>query len=213
MLWNFLLVIKNSSIHYHILTLFGTPGTGKTRTIVGIVSALLARAPQISSSSSGKENLWAPTNLPRRSSSLQGSAALAQAWQHAALAMQIGGTTNDQFGPGDTSTNYNNRGGPQKQRVLVCAQSNAAVDELVSRMCKDGLYGSDGNFYKPFLVRVGNVKTVHPDSMKVFIDTLVDERLGAERQNPANFQEEQIQQKTNNLRSKLEEVIEALQVL
>jgi hypothetical protein len=66
-----------------------------------------------------------------------------------------------------------------KGRALVCAQSNAAVDELVSRL-NEGLYGADGKLYRPYIVRVGNAKTVHSNSMPFFIDTLVEQRLSDE---------------------------------
>ncbi|KAL0354364.1 UNVERIFIED_CONTAM: Helicase SEN1 [Sesamum radiatum] len=61
--------------------------------------------------------------------------------------------------------------------------SNAAVDELVARISSEGLYGCDGHRYKPYLVRVGNAKTVHPNSLPFFIDTLVENRLGEEKRN------------------------------
>ncbi|XP_050212375.2 uncharacterized ATP-dependent helicase C29A10.10c-like [Mercurialis annua] len=66
------------------------------------------------------------------------------------------------------------------RRVLICAQSNAAVDELVSRICSAGLYGDDGEMYMPYIVRAGKAETTHPNSMCFFIDTLVDQCLAQE---------------------------------
>ncbi|CAM9712680.1 unnamed protein product, partial [Scytosiphon promiscuus] len=41
------------------------------------------------------------------------------------------------------------------RRVLIVAPSNAAVDELVLRLCQDGVPGHDGCVYFPRVVRVG----------------------------------------------------------
>ena len=92
----------------------------------------------------------------------------------------------------------------------MCAQSNAAVDELVVRLCKDGLYDKHGEYFRPSLVRVGNVKSVHPDSMDIFIDTLVEKRLIAER-STAKVDDNR-HQRISLLRRKLEEVIELIEV-
>jgi hypothetical protein len=46
----------------------------------------------------------------------------------------------------------------------------------------------------------------------VFIDTLIEERLGAEKQGEADALEEKTQKQSAMLRTKLEEVIENIQV-
>lgn len=146
-------------------------GSGKTRTILAIASALLASP------------LWRTDNvnfpvhrsLKQNNTSLPKicqTTAIARAWQDAALAKQL----NEDIQNSSKSTESSAR-----RRVLICAQSNAAVDELVSRVSSHGLHGSDGRMYKPYLVRVGNAKTVHPNSLPFFIDTLVDQRLTSER--------------------------------
>ena len=40
------------------------------------------------------------------------------------------------------------------KRILVCAPSNGAVDEIVFRLVTKGLLDADGTFFKPHLVRV-----------------------------------------------------------
>lgn len=67
-------------------------------------------------------------------------------------------------------------------RVLICAQSNAAVDEVASRVCSD-IYGRDGKLFKPDILRVGNAKSVHINLVPFSLDALVDERLKDERAN------------------------------
>lgn len=43
----------------------------------------------------------------------------------------------------------------ENTRVLVVAPSNAAVDELVLRLCQEGVPGADGGVFYPKVVRVG----------------------------------------------------------
>lgn len=142
--------------------------------------------------------------------SVSSSVAVARAWQDAALAAEISGGKENLSGLGKTSETTMTHGGSRKRRILVCAQSNAAIDEMVVRLCKDGLYDKHGEFFRPSLVRVGNVNSVHLASMDIFIDTLVEKRLVAERN--ATFVDDNRQQKISSLCRKLEEVIELIEV-
>ncbi|XP_024543048.1 probable helicase DDB_G0274399 [Selaginella moellendorffii] len=91
-------------------------------------------------------------------------------------------------------------------RILVCAQSNAAVDELVTRISKHGVYNYDGGTYWPSIVRVGDTKRVHSQAMAVHIDRLVAKRM-AENAGVHNAHSPQ------ELRSKLDEVLGNMQAL
>ncbi|XP_031505640.1 uncharacterized protein LOC116267851 isoform X2 [Nymphaea colorata] len=179
----------------------GPPGTGKTKTIVGIVSALLAldATQKIDQQKAqGSNGVW-ESNSKRLSNQ---SVAIARAWQDAALARQVAKE-------GDNMATVS-VGSFKRKRVLICAQSNAAVDELVSRISRDGLYGSDGLIYKPYLVRTGNVKTVHPNSMSFFIDTLVEQRLAEQRINEGDISND-VNLGSTVLRSELEKLMERIQ--
>lgn len=203
---------KETMTNDHQLTLVqGPPGTGKTKTIVAILSALLAlRSSKRNFPSTGIENqpptsrggLGLGGNMTIRASS-RDAAAMSRVWQDAARAKEMM-KESETRAPGLQG---------QKQRVLVCAQSNAAVDELVARICKNGLYGVDGKFFKPSVVRIGTLKSVHPKSLPVFIDTLVDRRLGSEKPTDDEAGEDKEQSKLAACRSKLEEVIEFIQVI
>lgn len=150
-------------------------GTGKTRTILGIVSGLLALSQtKAEKRLAGQDPKCTTSSGMCSRSQINQSAAIARAWQDAALAKQL---------HEDEDRSAKSSGSCIRGRVLICAQSNAAVDELVSRMSTEGLYGCDGLMYKPYLVRVGNFKTVHLNSLPYFIDTLVDQRLAEERVN------------------------------
>ncbi|CAM6095945.1 unnamed protein product [Calypogeia fissa] len=206
---------KETMTNDHQLTLVqGPPGTGKTKTIVAILSALLAlRSSKRTPTAAGTEN-QPPTSRSNVGmggfnnsikSSSRDAAAMSRAWQDAARAKEMM----------KESEKYSPDLQGQKQRILVCAQSNAAVDEIVARICKNGLYGVDGQFFKPVVVRVGTLKSVHPRSLPVYIDTLVDQRLGisTEKENVTEPAEDTEQTKLVASRSKLEEVIEFIQVI
>ena len=57
--------------------------------------------------------------------------------------------------PNDSSTNDSSGTQSKSNRILVCAPSNAAVDEVLHRLLKDGVVNKDGKIKKPKLVRLG----------------------------------------------------------
>jgi senataxin len=63
------------------------------------------------------------------------------------------------------------------KKVLVCAPSNAAVDELVLRM-KDGIMNSRGDKYVPKLVRLGRSDAINSAVKDMTLEELVDAQLG-----------------------------------
>ncbi|KAJ4826197.1 hypothetical protein Tsubulata_023786 [Turnera subulata] len=195
--------LPDSRKGFEISLIQGPPGTGKTRTIVAIVSGLLT-------SLKGTNDAKYPLNRPMQQGNssctntrtkISQSVAISRAWQDAALARQISEDAKRDEKSVESST---------RRRVLICAQSNAAVDELVARICSEGLYGNDGKMYKPYLVRVGNAKTIHPNSLPFFIDTLVDHRLAEERMHPADAKKDWNTNSSTLLRSNLEKLVESI---
>eukprot|EP00878_Enallax_costatus_P007720 GHUV01008081.1.p1 GENE.GHUV01008081.1~~GHUV01008081.1.p1 ORF type:complete len:869 (+),score=299.72 GHUV01008081.1:2923-5529(+) len=63
-----------------------------------------------------------------------------------------------------------------KARVLVCAPSNAALDEIVLRILQHGLLDGSGKRFDPSLVRIG--VNVHHSVKHVSLESLVDAKLG-----------------------------------
>ncbi|KAJ7962656.1 p-loop nucleoside triphosphate hydrolase superfamily protein [Quillaja saponaria] len=171
----------------------GPPGTGKTRTIVAIVGALLASPVE------GTNGAKRPVDVTNSGMHISQTAAIARAWQDAALARQL----NE-----DVQNKSRNIENSVRGRVLICAQSNAAVDELVSRISSQGLYGCNGKMYKPYLVRVGNAKTIHLNSLPFFIDTLVDQRLAEERMHTSDPKNELSVDSSVALRANLEKLVD-----
>ncbi|GAA5958558.1 hypothetical protein JCM3765_006673 [Sporobolomyces pararoseus] len=62
---------------------------------------------------------------------------------------------------------------PPVQKVLLCAPSNAAVDEVAKRL-KEGVRTTDGQLYVPKVVRIGADSSVDISVKEIFIDELVE---------------------------------------
>ena len=63
------------------------------------------------------------------------------------------------------------------KKLLVCAPSNAAVDELVMRL-KEGVETKSGRLYQLNIVRVGRSDAINAQVQDVTMDELVAKRLG-----------------------------------
>lgn len=61
-----------------------------------------------------------------------------------------------------------------RQKVLLCAPSNAAVDEIVLRL-KQGIYNRRGEHYVPKIVRMGMSDSINVNVRDVTLDVLLDE--------------------------------------
>ncbi|CCC72166.1 hypothetical protein NCAS_0J01870 [Naumovozyma castellii] len=64
----------------------------------------------------------------------------------------------------------------KKQKILICAPSNAAVDEICIRL-KDGIFDRNGKLFRPNLVRVGRSDVVNVQIKDLTLEELVDKRL------------------------------------
>lgn len=83
---------------------------------------------------------------------------------------------------GPTSNQAQNIDLSKAKKVLVCAPSNAAVDELVLRL-KDGIVNSKGVKYSPKLVRLGRTDAVNSAVKDMTLEELVDSQLGKNNTN------------------------------
>ncbi|KAF4635788.1 hypothetical protein G7Y89_g2302 [Cudoniella acicularis] len=111
----------------------GPPGSGKTKTIVAMVGALLTPTLQLQATQARAQ----PT-LPGRNAPPQPS-------------------------------------GPQK-KLLICAPSNAAVDELVVRL-KEGIQPLNGPRQKINVIRIGRSDAINASVKDVMLDELVLRKL------------------------------------
>lgn len=60
-----------------------------------------------------------------------------------------------------------------KKRLLICAPSNAAIDEIAHRLLK-GIAGLNGSVYVPNIVRIGS-SSIHEDIKRITLEVLVQE--------------------------------------
>ena len=108
------------------------PGSGKTKTIVAIVGALLGNEPPEKGFAISRPHASGPKNqIPLV---------------------------------------------PVPRKLLVCAPSNAAVDELVMRL-KHGVKRINGDFCKISVVRLGRSDAINSNVVDVTLDELVSARL------------------------------------
>ena len=65
---------------------------------------------------------------------------------------------------------------PVQKKLLICAPSNAAVDELVSRL-KEGVKTLKGEFYKINVIRLGRSDAINSNVKDVTLDELVKAKM------------------------------------
>lgn len=66
---------------------------------------------------------------------------------------------------------------PIKQKILICAPSNAAVDELVLRL-RSNIKDSNGKEFKPSVVRLGRSDAINAAVKDLTLEEQVDKELG-----------------------------------
>lgn len=66
-------------------------------------------------------------------------------------------------------------------RILVCAPSNAAVDEIVLRLVTGGVWGPGGERIKPRVVRTGSCTSPNADVLAATLDAKVESFLSITR--------------------------------
>ena len=69
-----------------------------------------------------------------------------------------------------------------RRHILVCAPSNAAVDELALRIYKNGLWDKDGVIYHPSVLRVGVSKSTDPDMAKISFDHSLERKMSKDKE-------------------------------
>ncbi|XP_058765700.1 probable helicase MAGATAMA 3 isoform X2 [Vicia villosa] len=167
----------------------GPPGTGKTQTILGILSTILHATPTRVHSKSGtyelKHGLQLPIEEKRRHWKL------ASPWLHSvnprdSLMPKDGDdgffpTTGNELKPeAITSTRK------YRVRVLVCAPSNSALDEIVLRVLSGGIHDENDRAYCPKIVRIG--LKAHHSIKAVSLDELVKKKRASANKSPTDKQ-------------------------
>jgi len=172
----------------------GPPGTGKTRTILSLLSVLLHSVPSVTAHTSVDFESYAKMRDERVEMTAEEKSA---AWRRASP--WLSGASNPRDAPPmfvKNGSSHNNLASEPAQsrtpksattrllgsdaykrlKILVCAPSNSALDEIVLRILQSGLVNGAGETYSPKVVRVG--LSVHHSVSEVSMETLLAQRLG-----------------------------------
>ncbi|MED6209266.1 hypothetical protein PIB30_053081 [Stylosanthes scabra] len=152
----------------------GPPGTGKTQTILGLLSTILHSTPPRVHSKSGMFELKRGPQLPIEEKRKHWG--LASPWLNSvnprdSLMPKDGDdgffpTTGNELKPEAVTSSRKYR-----VRILVCAPSNSALDEIVLRVVNGGLHDECDRPYTPNIVRIG--LKAHHSIKQVALDELV----------------------------------------
>ncbi|KAK2400622.1 P-loop containing nucleoside triphosphate hydrolase superfamily protein [Trifolium repens] len=155
----------------------GPPGTGKTQTIIGLLSTILHATPTRVQSKSGTYELKQGPQLPIEEKYRHWK--LASPWLHGinprdSLMPKDGDdgffpTTGNELKPDAITSTRKYR-----VRVLVCAPSNSALDEIVLRVLNGGIRDENNGIYTPNIVRIG--LKAHHSIKAVSLDELVKKK-------------------------------------
>ncbi|KAG0463290.1 hypothetical protein HPP92_019359 [Vanilla planifolia] len=157
----------------------GPPGTGKTQTILGLLSAILHSSPKSMCFSGGSFNINSRITMSKEER--------LRHWRKASpwltglsprdLIMPIDG--DDGFYPVGNELKPEIVKSSRKYRihVLVCAPSNSALDEIVLRVLQTGIHDEGNNVYNPKIVRIG--LKAHHSVQAVSMDYLVEQKLSS----------------------------------
>lgn len=77
-----------------------------------------------------------------------------------------------------TTISLRDSGDARAAKLLICAPSNAAIDEVTRRL-KDGVPSSSGNLVMPRIIRIGNESSMHPAVKDVSLDALIEARVSS----------------------------------
>eukprot|EP00892_Ulva_mutabilis_P007653 jgi/Ulvmu1/525/UM001_0533.1 len=166
----------------------GPPGTGKTQTIMGLLSVLknTARQGTVITESAARGDGDRVAGLVCALRSWQLAAPWLDAPAHKSCARSQRGPCNSE--PGSNQDWFGLAARPPvitlgrskltKSRILVCAPSNAALDEIVLRVLRQGLLSGAGAKVVPSIVRAGVAQRMHASISGVTLESLVNAAVG-----------------------------------
>ncbi|KAK4846134.1 hypothetical protein QYF36_013474 [Acer negundo] len=155
----------------------GPPGTGKTQTILGLLSAILHATPARMHSKGGLREIRRRPELPFHEK--------LKNWGRASPWL-VGANPRDNIMPvdgdggffpttgNDLKPEVINSSRKYRLRVLVCAPSNSALDEIVLRLLNTGIRNENVHAYTPKIVRIG--LNAHHSINSVAMDHLVEQK-------------------------------------
>jgi superfamily I DNA and/or RNA helicase len=170
-------VYKATSQESGFALIEGPPGTGKTKTILGLIGAHQKTVHIIPM----------PHSINQPKKSIHFATSVKDIQNHS------------------NSTN-------NKRRLLICAPSNAAIDEITRRLM-NGILNTKGEIYQPKIVRVGTV-AANDSTRSVSLDLLVENALNAD--SAVRNDSEKVQmgtQKIDNFEDQIKKLIEERKVV
>ncbi|EFN53619.1 expressed protein [Chlorella variabilis] len=129
----------------------GPPGTGKTHTTKGMLNVWHLVAYQRYC-----DGLIAATTPPAAAALSGGAAAAAAARRQQLADLNAAGTNILDVVSSSMLSHLGRAVAQTKPRILVCTPSNAACDELLTRVMTEGFADGSGRVYRPNVVRVGS---------------------------------------------------------
>ncbi|KAI9505857.1 AAA domain-containing protein [Coemansia spiralis] len=94
-----------------------------------------------------------------------------------------------------------------RNKLLICAPSNAAVDEIVKRL-KNGIRDNTGSTFYPRVVRVGQSESISSTVKDTTLDFLLDKALNSAKEN-----QKEAQESVRSLRTQLDEANQEIREL
>ncbi|KKA26472.1 hypothetical protein TD95_003731 [Thielaviopsis punctulata] len=156
----------------------GPPGTGKTKTIVAMVGCLLTGS--FASSSASASASTSASSSSRLPAGLMSMKAI-----------------------GQQPANPPRKDQPILKKLLVCAPSNAAVDELVLRL-KQGVRSTGGQNHKINVIRLGRSDAINAAVRDVTLDEMVKARLeGDQTKNQAIAERDKMHTEAGKIKEEL----------
>ncbi|XP_010670996.2 probable helicase MAGATAMA 3 isoform X1 [Beta vulgaris subsp. vulgaris] len=156
----------------------GPPGTGKTQTILGLLNAILHSVPARMHVKDKMRDMKRGPELPMGEKCHHWR--LASPWMTKVNPrdeiMPVDG--DDGFFPtsgNELKPEVVNSSRKYRVRVLVCAPSNSALDEIVLRVLNTGVRDENNRAYNPKIVRIG--LKAHHSVQAVSMDYLVEQKL------------------------------------
>jgi len=164
----------------------GPPGTGKTTTILGVLSVLLnsrSKTDKYQHSTSMAEEFRSEIVFTEKEKKALYRKAQPWIYEDNYVDWQDDRENN----PFNTSDPYKERTillppikdetSIKPEKILICAPSNAAIDEIIRKISEKGLMDASGNAYIPSLVRIG--PNYHPSLRMFALEYLIEKEKEA----------------------------------
>ncbi|KAD3067329.1 hypothetical protein E3N88_35209 [Mikania micrantha] len=156
----------------------GPPGTGKTQTILGLLSAILHATPARIHTKGKISDIKHGPDLDIEQKKIQWAKASPWLTGINPRDAKMPKDGDDGFFPttgNELKPEVVNSSRKYRVRVLVCAPSNSALDEIVLRLLSTGIRDENDRSYTPKIVRIG--LKAHHSIQAVSMDYLVEQKL------------------------------------